>query len=193
MFVCDTDPSGNTYDLSWIDDYNPNYWYQSGNKYQATFTINAGLYNNNWSFNYPKEWKIKSLYEFHTESNNEGGSGSSSGGGQNCVNIKTVDFKKADDLSSLITLDSAFDGCSKLSKVDFSNATFENLTNTDFAFRNCKSITNTSIIINNDVTFSNLVSANYMFYDNYEEDYYGTATQKTPISYCDEMFISKIL
>lgn len=163
MFVCDTDPSGNTYDLSWIDDYNPNYWYQSGNKYQATFTINAGLYNNNWSFNYPKEWKIKSLYEFHTESSGGDSGSSSSGGGDNVV-LKTIDFRQADDLSSVITTESMFSGCDSMTSANFANSTFANLETADYMFQNCSSI-NGNITLNNNVTFANLESAYYMFYN----------------------------
>lgn len=197
-FICDTDPSGNTYNLSWIDDYDSSAWYENyDHQYQATFTINADVHinnNNSWSFNYPKEWKIKSLYEFHTESGggDDSGSGSGSGGGGDCVNLKTIDFKRADDLSALVSADSAFSGCSKLIDVDFSNATFQSLTNTENMFYNCNSLVDTSIIINNSVTFGNLVYADNMFcsyfegYDDYTDTKYG-------VSCCSETLVSKFL
>ena len=160
-FMCDTDPSGNTYDLDWASGYNPSSWYLENNKYQATFYINANILSNNWKFNYPKEWKIKSLYEFHTEENS--GSGGSGSGGGSAIALKTADFRNADDLSNVITTDYMFQNCSQLTGVNFNNSTFTNLESADYMFQNCELLTENSIVINNAVGFANLESAYYMF------------------------------
>ena len=165
-FVCDFDPSGNTYDLDWGEyDYDPSEWYEYQNKYEATFTIHANVENGDWTFKYPKDWKIKSMYEFHKEGSS-GGSGSGSGGGDDPdVFLKTIDFRRADNLSNVISTSSMFEGCSKLSSVNFGNSTFTNLTSADYMFGNCKLINEGSIVLNNAITFANLASAYGMFYE----------------------------
>ena len=165
-FVCDTNPSGNTYDLDWGEyDYNPNEWYETEeHKYEATFTINADVKNNvnhSWTFNYPKDWKIKYLYEFHKEGSS-GGSGSGSSDVPN-VYLITIDFRQSDDLSAVVTADYMFSGCGKLTSVNFANSTLANLESADYMFSGCVLLGENSIVLNNNITFANLESAYNMF------------------------------
>ena len=161
-FFSETDPSGDTYNfMNW--DYQSLYWYSDSGGYSAQAQITVDVYDNNkWNFKYPKTWKITDLYEFHYESS---GGGSGSGSGDDSPKLRTISFAKADDLSGVVSTESAFNGCNMLFSVDLSKSDLENVTNADYMFYECSLFDDNSVILRNGTLFENLVYAYGMFYE----------------------------
>ena len=182
-FFSETDPTGVVYDgLNW--DYQSLYWEATTGGYTAYAIISVAIFKNaKWSFNYPKTWKIIDLYNFRQEEFDY----------EDCGelyyynHLMTISFNKADSLSSAVSTEQMFKNCMKLKNVDFSNSVFTVLNNADKMFFNCFLITDQSILLNSQNTFSNLISAEYMFDSEMEYD-----LDSGNVPCCGDSFASKI-
>ena len=184
-FFTMVDPTNTVYDeINWVTE---DVWEKDSVKDE--WTLNATIYaivesNQTWNFKYPKDWVITSLANFHVEGDNGSGSGSGSGSGDGSElnnQLKTIDFRLADDLSNIVSIENMFYNCAILTSGNFANSNLNNVTNADYAFYNCNSLTTSSITLKNNTTFSSLTSAYNIFYS----DNNG--------GNIDESFVSKLL
>ena len=147
--------------------------------YSATANIQSdvAMRGGRWHFDYPKDWVIYSLYEFHSEIADY----------EDCGTIvkfdrlTSVDFRNADDLSNVVNTESMFYGCSELTNVNFSKSDLNKVTDADSMFYNCDSLTENSIVLNNNTTFASLESAESLFYS------------EKNAGVCSESLITKLL
>ena len=182
----------NNYDLNW--DYSSLEWEEllDGNNNHIGFVANAYISvdvlikQGKWQFNYPKQWTIYSLNAFHTEDEDY----EDCGEWHRYDRLLTIDFKRADEMSDVVSIESIFYNCFMLNSADFSRSTLENVTNADSAFYNCNALSNNSIILNNATTFSKLESADDMFYS--DSEIYNEYSENV-CGVCGENVASKIL